>query len=129
MAILNEYAIMGPNYFMIVLGIIGVICGIVMVYISAEFISTTRVLLRFFVFILSFVIIGISSPAILMYDDPELEIPTGKKYIEATFAKGAPTAAILKKYDVIDVDGNVYTLREKDGIKDEKRAKVKIGEE
>lgn len=129
MAILNEWAIMGPNYLMLVLGIIGAICGFVMFYVSTEVISTYRVCLRSFVFVLAMVLIGISIPTTFIYDSPEFEIPSGKKYIEATFANGAPTAAILQKYDVIDMDGKVYTLREKDGVKDEKRAKVRIGEE
>ena len=128
MAILNEYAIMGPNYFMLVIGIIGVICGLVMLYLSSEVIGTSRAFLRSFVFILSFVIIGISSYNIVAYDDPEFQIRTGKTQIEATFANGEIPAVYLKKYNVIDVDDNVYLLEEKDGVKEDNRPIVKLGE-
>ena len=133
MAILNEYAIMGPNYWMLVFSIIGIVCAGLLYYsIFADHDSLYKSFISTIIeFIVAISIASMSIVGIFVYDTPQFEIPTGKKYIEATFAKGSPTAAILQKYDVIDVDedGKVYLLKEKDGVKDEKRPKVRIGNE
>lgn len=126
MAILNEWAIMGPNYPMLVLGVILVCTGVSMSFAlmsSAEKFGRTLFGLAV---VLLFVFGG--SYCVRNWDNQEFQIPTGKKYIEATFAKGAPTAAVLQKYDVIDTDGKVYLLREKDDYKEEKRPMVRIKE-
>lgn len=128
MAILNEWAIMGPNYFMLVIGIIGVICGFVLVYVASEMVSTNCVFTRALSFALALILIGLCIPCMFIYDDEEFQIKTDKSYIEATFANGEIPAVYLKKYNVIDVNDNVYLLEKKDGVKDDNRPRVRIGE-
>lgn len=128
MAILNEWAIMGPNYLMLGISIVALITSALVFYLIVTH-ENLNALLIFVSVVMIPVLFVVGLAGIVLYDEPEFEIPTGKKYIEATFANGAPTAAILQKYDVIDTDGKAYLLREKDGVKDEKRPKVRIGEE
>ena len=125
MAILNEWAIMGPNHPMLVLGVILLCIGISMSF--AIMSNCERFGQTFFGIAIAMMLIFGGSRCVMHWNDPDHQIPTGKSYIEATFANGAPTAAVLQKYDVIDTDGKVYLLREKDGV-EEDRPKVRIGE-
>lgn len=129
MAILNEWAVMGPNYTLLKISILCLI-GAAVMFGSIIFDEKSRYFISYIIiaFIVATASLFVGVLGISFYDDPEHFVPTGKSYIEATFANGAPTAAVLQKYDVIDTDGKVYTLREKDDYKEEKRAKVRIGE-
>ena len=127
MAILNEWAVMGPNYLMLILGIFIILGGLSLGY--AAIYNSSGCLTMFVGVVLALIMIILGFGGVHYHNEPNFQIPTGKKYIEATFANGSPTAAILEKYDVIDTDGKVYTLREKDGVKDEKRPKVTIYKE
>lgn len=129
MAILNEWAIMGPNHYMLVVGALFLVAGISMLIAALN--KCDRFGEISFAIVISVALTFGGGWLLRNWENPDFEIPTGKKYIEATFANGSPTAAILQKYNVLDVDedGKVYLLREKDGVKDEKRAKVRIYEE
>lgn len=126
MAILNETAIMTTvNWYMIVLGVFAICGGIGLSYVAKITKSMWVFSFSFFVAIV-LAISGVAS--IATCNRPEVQMHTGKVTIEATFAKGEPSAYILEKYDVIGRDGKVWTLRTKPGVKEEKRAEVYIQE-
>lgn len=127
MAILNERVIMGPNYWMLILGIFIILGGLSLGY--AAIYNSSGCLTMFVGVVLALVMIIFGFSGVRYHNKPNFQIPTGKKYIEATFAKGEIPAVYLKKYDVIDVNDNVYLLEEKDGVKEVNRPKVRIGEE
>ena len=127
MAILNEWAIMGPNHYMLVVGALFLVAGISMSIAALN--KCDRFGEISFAIVISVALTFGGSWLLRNWSNPDFEIPTGKKYIEATFANGSPTAAILEKYDVIGREGKVWYLVTKDGVKDEKRAKVRIYEE
>ena len=130
MAILNEYAVMGPNYWMLIVSIASLLCfaGLLAFIIMNDDIAlTAKGTVLIFMIMLACFISGWFN--LLLFNDPGFERPTGKTQIEAKFANGEIPNAYLKQYDVIDVyEDGVYLLQEKEGVKKD-RPKVRIAEE
>lgn len=118
MAVLNEYCNYGPNYWMLIVGFIGllactVLCirALIRCILSNNWKGRIREMLLGCACIICALIFGFIAAN---YDKPEYRIPNGKKRIEATFALGHPSAFILDKYDVVGMkDKYVYILEEK----------------
>ena len=127
MAVHNTIEIMGPNYWMLIMGIMVLCNGATLLTLSIfnppkKIISTVAMI----IFSIMFMVLG--STGILFHNKPEHRIPTGETYIEAVFANGEIPAAYAKKYDVIDIyEGGVYLLQKKDGVK-ESRSNARIYE-
>lgn len=130
MAILNEYAVMGPNYWMLIGGIasiLGFLALLIFIIINDEVALTAKGAFLVVVVMLACFLFGWFN--LVLFNDPGFERPTGKTQIEATFANGEIPSYYLKQYDVIDVyEDGVYLLQKKDGVK-ESRPKVRIYEE
>lgn len=113
MAILNEIPIMSEfNIWMIIAGLIAIVIGaiILLPVIRFDDISGTKI---FFCLIIGIALVGMGLTSIVWCKDPDFQLVTNKKYIEATFANGEIPAAYLKKYNVINQRDNLYVLEEK----------------
>lgn len=118
MAVLNEYYNYGPNYAMLIMGVIGMLASMgLYLWASIRCIYADNWDARFrniIVGLLAIVCASIWAFMAANYSNPEYRVPKGKKQIEATFALGHPSAYILKSYDVVGMKGdNVYILEEK----------------
>ena len=112
MAIHNTIEILGPNYLMLVLGILIACSGVSMLTIII-YDTPKKWTTMVYMIVLSIALIVFGSTGILWHNKPEHQIPTGETYIEATFANGEIPAAYLKKYNVIEQRDNLYVLEEK----------------
>ena len=112
MAIHNTIDIMGPNYFMLLLGVLIASSGISMLVIIIHDPPKKWTIIVFGVLLsLGLIVYGVTG--ILWHNNPEYQVPTGKTQIEAVFANGKIPAAYLKKYNVIEQRGKLYVLEEK----------------
>ena len=113
MSILNEtYAMSTVNWWMVVLGSVLFVCGIVMCEISSK--SKAKSSLLFAITFVASVILVTSGLFVgISCRDPEFQYPVGKKQIEAVFPMGKPSAFILDKYDVIEQRGRIWVMEEK----------------
>lgn len=113
MAILNEIPIMSEfNIWMLIGGLIAIVIGAIILLPVLRFddISGTRI---FICLTLGIMLVGAGLTSIVLHKDPDFQLVTNKKYIEATFVNGEIPAAYLKKYNVIDQRDNLYVLEEK----------------